>query len=99
MLTETTLFCAAATLRADVRSMKRMDIQDALAYNPGTAVYFGATIALQSRHGGFLSFVHGAEIKASAPKLLPSTRFVIWNCDQLNDFGVLRYGDAVWLQV
>lgn len=78
--------------------MKKLDVQDALTYNPGTAVYFGATIALQSRHGGFLSFVHGSDIKASAPKLLPSTRFVIWNCDQLNDYGVLRYGDAVWLQ-
>ena len=52
----------------------------------------------QSRHGGFLSFNH-SEIKASAYKLLPSTRFIIWNCDQLNDFGIVRYGDAVWLQV
>lgn len=84
-------------VKTNVKGIQRMDVQDALQYHTGTAVYFGATIALQSRHGGFLSFNH-SEIKASAYKLLPSTRFIVWNCDQLKDFGVVRYGDAVWLQ-
>lgn len=53
----------------------------------------------QSRHGGYLSYNNFADIKASAPKIVPAARFVVWNCDDLNDHGILRYGDAVWLQV
>ena len=94
--------------------MKKLDLQEVLNYAPGTAVYFGATIAFQvrlncfhvffkfrnqSRHGGFLSFNHASDIKASAHKILPSARFVVWNCDDLSDHGIVRYGDAVWLQV
>ena len=46
-----------------------------------------------------MSYNNFADIKASAPKIVPSARFVVWNCDDLNDHGILRYGDAVWLQV
>jgi hypothetical protein len=53
---------------------------------------------VQSRHGGFLSFNNASDIRASAHKILPSARFTIWNCDDLQDNGVVRYGDAVWLQ-
>lgn len=79
--------------------MKKLDLQEVLNYAPGTAVYFGATVAIQSRHGGFLSFNNASDIRASAHKILPSARFTIWNCDDLQDHGVVRYGDAVWLQV
>ena len=95
--------------------MKKLDLQEVLNYAAGTAVYFGATVAFQvraialelcifltaqqSRHGGFLSFNHADDIKASAHKILPSARFVIWNCDDLGDHGIVRYGDALWLQV
>jgi hypothetical protein len=56
-------------------------------------------LSSQSRHGGYLSYNNCSDIKASAPKIVPSARFVVWNCDDLNDHGIMRYGDAVWLQV
>lgn len=34
-------------MRHSLRNMKKMDVQDVMNYAPGTAVYFGATIALQ----------------------------------------------------
>lgn len=46
-----------------------------------------------------MSFNQASDIRASAHRILPSARFVVWNCDDLNDRGLLRYGDAVWLQV
>ena len=39
------------------------------------------------------------KIKANSAKITPSARLVVRNCDDLADSGVLRYGDAVWLQV
>ena len=65
---------------------------------PGTVVYFGATVALQARHGGYLSFYDASNIKASAHKVLPHSRFVIINAEDLTDIGTLKYGDAIWLQ-
>lgn len=46
-----------------------------------------------------MSFNQSFDIKASAYKIFPSSRFVIWNCDDLTDHGIVRFGDAVWLQV
>jgi hypothetical protein len=89
----------ASKIKSNLRNMKKLDLQEVLNYAPGTAVYFGATVAVQSRHGGFLSFNNASDIRASAHKILPSARFTIWNCDELQDHGVVRYGDAVWLQV
>ena len=67
-------------------------------YLPGTNVYFGSTIALKARHGGYLSFHDPKHVKASAHILCPTTSFIISNCDDPTDIGLLRYGDAVWLQ-
>ena len=85
-------------IRNNLKLMKKMNVQEVLNYAAGTAVYFGATVAFQSRHGGYLSYNNDADIKASAPKIVPSARFVVWNCDDLNDHGIMRYGDALWLQ-
>jgi len=85
-------------IRNNLKLMKKMNVQEVLNYAAGTAVYFGATVAFQSRHGGYLSYNNNADIKASAPKIVPSARFVVWNSDDLNDHGIMRYGDALWLQ-
>lgn len=54
-------------------------------YVPGTPIYFGATIALQARHGGFLSFLDSSDIKASAPKILDNAQFVVKNAEFRED--------------
>eukprot|EP00600_Ochromonadales_sp_CCMP1393_P014448 CAMPEP_0174996962 /NCGR_PEP_ID=MMETSP0005-20121125/690_1 /TAXON_ID=420556 /ORGANISM="Ochromonas sp., Strain CCMP1393" /LENGTH=1016 /DNA_ID=CAMNT_0016251437 /DNA_START=254 /DNA_END=3301 /DNA_ORIENTATION=+ len=72
-------------------------IHEELEYESGTSIYFGATIAIQARHGGFLSY-NSSEIKASAHKVLPYTRFVVKNSEDHTDVGVMKYGDALWLQ-
>jgi len=51
----------------------------------------------QARHGGFLSY-NSSQIKASAHKVLNNTRFVVKNSEDLTDVGVMKYGDALWLQ-
>lgn len=81
-------------LQLDQRHMSN-EVND---YVVGTTIYFGASVALQARHGGFLSFNNSQDIKASAHKILPQTKFVIVNSTDLTNTGAMRYGDAVWLQ-
>jgi hypothetical protein len=78
--------------------LRNTDKQDKIDYLPGTAIYFGSTVALQGKHGGYMSYANPDHIKASAHRILPYARFVIVNCDDPSDMGLLRYGDAVWLQ-
>ncbi|RYG67091.1 hypothetical protein EON64_08240 [archaeon] len=66
-------------------------------YIPGTAIYYGASISLQARHGGFLS-CSTSTIKCSAHKVLPSCKLTIKKSEDLTDSGVVSYGDALWLQ-
>lgn len=66
-------------------------------YLEGTAIYYGSAIAIQARHGGFLSYNEN-EVKASAHKILSNSRFVVKKSDDLTDIGVIKYGDALWLQ-
>ncbi len=51
----------------------------------------------QARHGGFLSY-NSNSLKASAHKILSHTRFVVKNSEDLTDIGIMKYGDALWLQ-
>lgn len=88
----------AAELRSNLRFLRKLDLQEALDYDPGTAIYFGSTISLQGFHGGFLSYEDSTKINASSDRIIPTSRFTIWNCNDLDDQGVLRFGDAVWLQ-
>lgn len=74
------------------------DDVDVYEYLSGTSIYYGSTVALQARHGGFLSFHDAADIKASAHKILKQTKLVIINSSDLADSGAVRFGDAVWLQ-
>lgn len=74
---------------------KRGDKTD---YLPGTSIYFGSTVAIQARHGGYMSYANSEHVKASAHKILPYARYVVVNCDDPIDNGLLRYGDAIWLQ-
>ena len=66
-------------------------------YLEGTHIYFGATIALQARHGGFLSY-NSSEVKASAHKVMHHSRFIVKKSDDLTEIGTVNYGDALWLQ-
>ena len=69
-----------------------------MEYIKGTEIYYGSTVSLQAKHGGFLSFNNKSDIKASAHKTLPHARYVILKSEDLSDKNVVRYGDAVWLQ-
>ncbi len=66
-------------------------------YLEGTAMYYGSSVAVQARHGGFLSY-NDSEVKASAHKILSNSRFVVKKSDDLTDIGLIKYGDALWLQ-
>ena len=74
---------------------KRGDKAD---YLPGTSIYFGSTVAIQARHGGYMSYANSEHVKASAHRILPYSRYVVVNCDDPTDNGLLRFGDAIWLQ-
>ena len=41
---------------------------------------------------------NSSQIKASAHKVLNHTRFIVKNSEDLTDAGVMKYGDALWLQ-
>lgn len=66
-------------------------------YLENTPIYYGATLALQARHGGYLSYANG-DIKASAHKVLSQCRFIVKKSDDLTDIGAVKFGDALWLQ-
>lgn len=75
------------------------DVDNINTYLPGAPIYYGATIGIQARHGGYLSYFNSSDIKASAFKPTGQARYVIINCDRREDTGLVRYGDAIWLQV
>jgi hypothetical protein len=66
-------------------------------YIEGTSIYYGSTVAIQAKHGGYLSF-NNNEIKASAHKVLTNSKFIVKKSDDLTDIGLIKYGDALWLQ-
>ncbi len=68
-----------------------------VTYLPGTQIYYGASVALKARHGGFFSFFNPNDLKASAHKIMPTSKFIIIKCGDLTNKGVVRYGDPVWL--
>lgn len=68
-------------------------------HTPGTTIYYGSQIALQARHGGYLSHNDQSNIKASAHKIYSCAQFRILNCDDTSNMGVLTYGSAIWLLV
>ena len=69
-----------------------------IEYVPGSEIYYGSFVALQARHGGYLSFNEKVYIRASAHKPLPQARFTIMKSDDLGNRAVVKYGDAIWLQ-
>jgi hypothetical protein len=66
-------------------------------YLEGTTIYYGSNIAIQARHGGFLSF-NATNVKASAHKILHNCRYQVKKSDDLTDIGLMKFGDALWLQ-
>jgi hypothetical protein len=66
-------------------------------YLEGTTIYYGSNIAIQARHGGFLSF-NATNVKASAHKILQNCRYQVKKSDDLTDIGLMKFGDALWLQ-
>ena len=73
--------------------------KQAREYVPGTAIYYGSTIAVQARHGGYLSYNDAKNIKASAHKIMSHSRFIVTKADDATYVGTLKYGDAIMLQV
>jgi hypothetical protein len=48
---------------APKKKMPEEDVAENLEYVPGTVIYYGAKVALQARHGGYLSYHNATEIK------------------------------------
>ena len=72
----------------------------ALDCQAGRELYFGSSIGLRSAaHGGFLCFDSDDSVQASAASMTPLARFVVLNAENLQDNALLRYGDAILLQV
>lgn len=67
-------------------------------YMAGTAIYYGATIALQARHGGFLSYHDSHNIRASAHKILHHSKYMLAKAADVTFGGAVRYGDAILMQ-
>jgi hypothetical protein len=70
-----------------------------LVHTPGTTIYYGSQIALQARHGGYLSHNDQSNIKASAHKIYTGAQFRIVKCEDTTNMGVLTYGSPIWLLV
>lgn len=72
----------------------------ALDCQAGREIYFGSSIGLRAAaHGGFLCFDPDDSVHASASSMTPLARFVVLNAENLQDSSLLRYGDAILLQV
>ncbi len=72
-------------------------VNKTVTYLPGTHIYYGASIALKARHGGYFSFFNPTDLKASAHKIMPTSKFIIIKCGDITNKGVVRYGDPIWL--
>jgi hypothetical protein len=70
-----------------------------LVHTEGTTIYYGSQIALQARHGGYLSHNDQSSIKASAHKIYSGAQFRIVKCEDTTNMGVLTYGSPIWLLV
>lgn len=86
-----------AGMTEEVEGKRAIPIDYQGDYIEGTAIYYGSAIAIQARHGGFLSYNNG-EVKASAHKVLFNSKFIVKKSDDLSDIGLIKYGDALWLQ-
>lgn len=83
--------------------VKNSTIQDSEAkqhreYVSGTVIYYGSSIAVQARHGGYLSFHDPKNIKASAHKIMQHSRFIVSSADDAAFGGAIKFGDAIMLQ-
>ena len=65
-------------------------------YLAGTNIYYGSIVALQAKHGGFMSFFDKNNLIASAHKILPTSSYTIMNVSSFGDSGIVRYGDSIW---
>ena len=81
------------------RHSTKHETVSAFQYIHGTSIYFGSEICLQARHGGYISYAHKENIRASAPVIFSGTRFIITNCDTPSDNGTLEYGKPCLLEV
>jgi hypothetical protein len=63
----------------------------------GTPIFYKAVLALQSRHGGYLTFDNDLNINALNKKVETSSEFVIMNASNITDEGNMRYGNAIWI--
>lgn len=67
-------------------------------YVAGSCIYYGSTITIQARHGGYMSYNDAKNLKASAHKVMQHTKFVIYKAKDPAFVGAVLYGDAVILQ-
>lgn len=67
-------------------------------YVAGSCIYYGSTITIQARHGGYMSYNDPKNLKASAHKVMQTTKFVIYKAKDPAFVGAVLYGDPVILQ-
>lgn len=69
-------------------------------YLVGTSIYYGATIALQARHLGFINYsADSSQVSSSSSSNIDRfSRFIIKKSTDTSAIGMVRYGDPLWLQ-
>eukprot|EP00903_Cladosiphon_okamuranus_P009623 g9159.t1 len=74
-------------------------------FNKGSTITYGSTITLQAFHGGILCFNSKASIsalgkaQASALGAQPNALLTVWNLQDLQSNGPVKYGDVLFLQM
>ncbi|CAM9874733.1 unnamed protein product, partial [Scytosiphon promiscuus] len=65
----------------------------------GSTITYGSTITLQAFHGGILCFNGKGKAQASALGAQPNALLTVWNLQDLQSKGPVRYGDVLFLQM
>ncbi|CBN77383.1 hypothetical protein Esi_0053_0077 [Ectocarpus siliculosus] len=68
-------------------------------FNKGSTITYGSTITLQAFHGGILCFNNKGKAQASALGAQPNALLTVWNLQDLQSKGPVRYGDVLLLQM
>eukprot|EP00752_Nemacystus_decipiens_P007019 g6297.t1 len=68
-------------------------------FNKGSTITYGSTITLQAFHGGILCFNSKGKAQASALGAQPNALLTVWNLQDLQSNGPVRYGDVLLLQM
>lgn len=65
-------------------------------YPKGAGIYYGSSVSLQARHGGFLSFKN-QQVSTAAFRVCNTSKYIVIKASDMTSRGAVCFGDAVWL--